>query len=297
MRIVTRPDFDGVVCAVLLLEAEPVTESILWVEPGTVQSGNAPIEPFDIMANLPYDSRCAMWFDHHFTNRIPQVFKGAFAIAPSAAGVVYTHYRTRLTSDFDELVRQADKIDSADLTEDEVSFPEKYPHVLLSMTISGRNKADEKYWNRLVELLGSRDIHGVMADDEVAKRCRRVVEQNRVFRDELIAHTTIHGPVAVTDFRSFSKAPEGNRFLVYSLFRDTVVSVRIRYDQEDHDQIILSVGHSIFNRNCNVNAGLLLSRYHGGGHFGAAACRFHRRHEEKYISEIIEILKTNKPLS
>jgi oligoribonuclease NrnB/cAMP/cGMP phosphodiesterase (DHH superfamily) len=296
MRIVTRPDFDGVVCAVLLREAEPSAREIYWVEPGRVQRQDAEIQPGDIMANLPYDPRCTLWFDHHYTNRTPATFNGAFAIEPSAARVVYDYYRDRLSPRFDELVRQADKIDSADLTEDEVLHPETYPHVLLSMTISGRNSADAFYWDRLVALLREKTIDGVMADPEVDRRCRDAVSRNRIFHDHLVAHTTVTGPVAVTDFRSFDSAPDGNRFLVYSLFKDTVVSVKIRYDQADRGRVIVSVGHSIFNRNCQVNAGLLLSRYNGGGHFGAAACSFPADRAEAWLPEIIETLKKNEPL-
>lgn len=296
MRIVTRPDFDGLVCAALLLEAVPDVQGIYWVEPGIVQKKGADIQTGDIMANLPYDPRCSMWFDHHYTNRIPDSFNGSFAIAPSAAGVVYSHYRNILGSRFKELVRQADKIDSADLTEDEVLYPENYPFVLVSMTISGRNMADAFYWDRLVTLLRHDNIETVMADSEVRKRCQTVVEQNTAFRTQLIDHTRIIGEVAVTDFRSFDKAPEGNRFLVYSLFKQTVVSIKIRYDQKNKNTVILSVGHSIFNKNCQVNAGLLLSRYHGGGHFGAAACSFPADLADTYIPEIIDTLKQNKPL-
>jgi len=296
MRIVTRPDFDGVVCAVLLCEAENVRQNIYWVEPGLVQKGDADIQIGDIMANLPYDDRCSMWFDHHYTNRIPGSFNGAFSIAPSAAGVVYDYYRDRLGSDFDELVRQADKIDSADLTENEVLYPENYPHVLISMTISGRNSADSFYWDKLVKLLGKGDVETAMADSEVRERCGKIVEQNKAFQGQLLKFTQVTGPVAVTDFRSLDKAPDGNRFLVYSLFKQTVVSVKIRYDHKNKDTVILSVGHSIFNKNCKVNAGLLLSKYKGGGHFGAAACSFPAVLAEKYIPEIIQTLTLNQPL-
>lgn len=296
LRVVTRPDFDGVVCAVLILEAEPSAQGIYWVEPGIVQRHKAQIQPNDIMANLPYDDRCAMWFDHHYTNRIPGSFKGAFCIAPSAAGVVYDYYRDRFGGRFDELVRQADKIDSADLTEDEVIRPENYPHVLVSMTISGRNISDVFYWDRLVQLFRKGDMDHVMADPEVHERCQTVVGQNKRYHDLLLEHTRVEGPVAVSDFRTFDKPPEGNRFLVYSLFKDTVVSVKIRHDTKNKNTVILSVGHSIFNKNCHVNAGLLLSGYHGGGHFGAAACSFPSSMADTYIPEIIETLKKNEPL-
>ncbi len=298
MRIVTRPDFDGIVCAVLLKEFLPETrnEAIAWIEPGTIQRGGADIRHGDILANLPYDSRCSMWFDHHVTNRIETPFSGAFSIAPSAARVIYDHFDTGQKEKHRELVIQADKVDSADLTEEEVIRPESNPFVLLSMTVNGRHEEDEPYWNRLVTQLGACSMDRVMEDPDVAKRCQTVVAQNALYKDQLIRNTRMEGPVAVTDFRSFESAPEGNRFLAYSLFRDAVVSVKIRHDQKDRTYVIVSVGHSIFNRNCTVNAGELLSRYSGGGHFGAAACRFHQDMSETFIAEIIDILRRNEPL-
>ncbi len=296
MRIVTRPDFDGIVCAVLLLEAEKISDETLWIEPNDIQKGLINIEDGDILANLPYDNNCAMWFDHHYTNIVPEKVPGAFAIAPSAAGVVYKYYKNNLGNRFDELVAEADKIDSADLTQDEVIHPEDYPYVLLSMTISGRDSGDEWYWNRLTDLLRSNDIESVMCDSEVYDRCQDVIKRNKKFHSHLIKHTNVTDKVAVTDFRELNKAPNGNRFLAYSLFPDAVVSVKIRYDIDNREKIILSVGHSIFNKNCKVNAGLLLSKYGGGGHFGAAGCSFPKNKADEYISEIINTLSKNMPL-
>lgn len=296
MRIVTRPDFDGIVCAVLLFEAEKITESTLWVEPNDIQKNLIDIKEGDILANLPYNTNCAMWFDHHYTNKAPEKIPGAFAIAPSAAGVVYNYYENKIGGRFDELVAEADKIDSADLSQDEVIHPEDYPYVLLSMTVSGRDSADEWYWNRLTDLLRSNDIESVMCDSEVYDRCQNVIIRNKRFHDHLIKHTHVINSVAVTDFRDFDRAPNGNRFLAYSLFEEAVVSVKIRYDIDNRDKIILSVGHSIFNKNCNVNAGLLLSKYGGGGHFGAAGCSFPKEKADEYIPEIIEILGKNVAL-
>ncbi len=92
MRIVTRPDFDGIVCAVLLYQAENINADIQWVEPAEIQTGKAKILKGDILANLPYSPDCALWFDHHISNKHEKPFKGAFEIAPSAAGVVYKYY-------------------------------------------------------------------------------------------------------------------------------------------------------------------------------------------------------------
>lgn len=296
MRIVTRPDFDGVVCAVVLYETENIEGPVKWVEPNEIQSGEAEILAGDILANLPYDKNCSMWFDHHYTNRIETPFEGAFDIAPSAAGVVYDYYknRGRLDRDYDELIAETDKIDSASLSLDEVNHPEKYPYVLLSMTIKNRDGEDENYWNHLVQLLRDRNIREVLEDPDVKRRCREVVEENRAFREHLSNHTVITGHVAVTDFRSFDRAPTGNRFLVYSMFPESAVSVKIRYALEDREKLIVSVGRSIFNESCNVNVGLMLSDFNGGGHPGAGACSFPAAMADTNIPRIVDILLKNE---
>jgi len=297
MRIVTRPDFDGIVCAVLLKDALDINGPIRWVEPGDLQKGLVKIEPDEIIANLPYHPGCGLWFDHHYSNLPSVPFAGAFDIAPSAAGVIHRHYRNKLTGNYTELVRATDKIDSADLSLDEVLKPENDPYILLSMTINGQDPAGPSYWHTLVDLLGKGPIEKVLSDPAVKNRCRQVISENRRFRDILIESTTVNREVAVTDLRSFDPAPAGNRFLVYSLFPDTVVSVKIRYDDNDRQKVIISAGHSIFNRNCRVNLGQMFSRFEGGGHAGAGACSFHILKLEAYLPKIMEILINNQPLT
>ncbi len=294
MRIVTRPDFDGIVCAALLKEVYATQESIHWAEPGDMQKGKVPVNPGDIIANLPYHDNCALWFDHHYSARIDKPFKGIFRIAPSAAGLVFTYLKDRLKKDFSKLIRETDRIDSADLTLDEVLHPEKYPYVLLSMTISGKDSEDEPYWNLLVETLPRKSIAAILELPEVHKRTEAVTEGNKRYAQCLAQCTTLDGCVSVTDFRSINPAPDGNRFLVYSIIPDAVVNVKICYDQNQPQQVVLKAGHSIFNKNCRVNLGLLLSQHGGGGHRGAASCRFDRSLEEKYVAEILAVLRENK---
>ena len=275
MRIVTRPDFDGVVCAVLLYEAEDVQKPVKWVEPSEIQKGQAHIQEGDILANLPYDENCSVWFDHHCTNEVTRPFQGAYRIAPSAAGIIFEYYKGKFKRDYTALVEETDKIDSANLSLDEVLHPEKYPYVHLSMTIHNRQRTDVPYWDRLVQMLGKMDIHGVLADAEVNRRCLEMVERNRLYKKLLQENTRVEAQVSITDFRKFEEPPTGNRFLVYSLYPETVVSVKIRFADGSKDTLSVSVGHSIFNKNCRVNAGKLLSPFEGGGHEGAASCRFH----------------------
>ena len=294
MRIVTRPDFDGVVCAALLRDALDIDKAVLWVEPNAVQKGLVKIGSDDIIANLPYDPGCALWFDHHFTNRHTRPFDGVFQIAPSAAGLVYQYYLNRFSRDFKDLVEATDRIDAADLTEDEVLHPEKYDYVLLSMTITDGAESDEAYWNHLVDLLRSQPLDVIMDDSEVQLRCERVRELNDNYTTYLQDFTRVESHVAITDFRSLPNAPVGNRFLVYSLFPETVVNMRICNITPPGDTIAVSVGHSIFNQNCRVNAGLLLAEFEGGGHRGAASCRFSAAKADDYVPRILDILLKNE---
>ena len=294
MRIVARPDFDGIVCAVLLFDVLDIAAETLWVEPAEIQKKTVDIRSGDIVANLPYADGCSFWFDHHYTNRIDIPFEGKFKIAPSAAGVIFEYYQGKFHHDFGELVAAADKIDSADLTLEEVQHPENDDYVLLSMTISDGLHTDVAYWKKLVGLLGEKGIGEVMNDDEVRQRCQIVIEQNEQYVGYLKKYTRVEQHVGISDFRSLAKIPLGNRFLVYSLFPDTVVNMRIRYEDPSKETIAVNVGHSIFNPNCNVNAGLMLTDFEGGGHRGAGSCRFHSSKADDYIPRITDILKKNE---
>jgi len=295
MRIVTRPDFDGIACAVLLYEVEAIDQPIKWVSPNDMQKNRVEIQKGDIIANLPYNENCSLWFDHHFSNQLRRPVAGLFRIAPSAAGIVYEYYQDRLKGRFAELIQETDKIDAAQLSLDEILQPENYPFVLLSMTIQPHVAEDESYWIRLVDLLRNHTIQHVMGDPDVKKRCDAVVKENREYKVLLEAHTTTQEHVSITDFRSLDQTPYGNRFLVYSLFPDTSVSVKIGFEEDNRETVVVKVGHSILNRTCNVNVGQMLSYFEGGGHKGAGACRFHHSLTDDYLTRIIGILLENNP--
>jgi nanoRNase/pAp phosphatase (c-di-AMP/oligoRNAs hydrolase) len=294
-RIVTRPDFDGIVCAVLLKNALGITGPVVWVEPSEIQSGLVRIQNSDILANLPYQPGCALWFDHHVSNVVDVSFEGMFEVAPSAAGLVYRYFKDRFSRDFEKLVMETDRIDSADLRSEEVLQPEINPYLMLSMTTDGGDPEDLPYWERIIDILGSGDIHDAMGDSQVQQRCRQTLEQNRKYKKLLLAHTSICSHVAVTDFRTLSFDPRGNRFLVYSLFPEASVHIKIRYVEGEDDRLGVSIGHSIFNRTCRVNIGLMLTEFGGGGHRGAGGCRFPADLAEEYLPRMIDILLQNKP--
>jgi len=295
MPIVTRPDFDGIVCAVLILEAENVSPSVKWVSPGDIQRGNIDIRPGDIIANLPYHRNCSLWFDHHFSNRVRHKTEGFFEIAPSAAGLVFKYYKDKLQKDFSKLVTETDKIDSANLSLNEIQTPEKYPFILLSMTIHDHVPSDEPYWNKVLELLRKKDIETILSDTEVRKRSKAVIHENVSYQALLKKHTQLLECVAISDFRKLDSMPYGNRFLVYSMFPEAVVSVKIGFENPKKEKMVVKVGHSILNRNCRVNVGQMLSYFEGGGHKGAGACSFPVEKADEYLPKIIAILRENEP--
>jgi hypothetical protein len=291
-RIVTRPDFDGVVCAVLLYEALDIQSAVKWVQPNDVQMRRVDIRPGDVIANLPYHPQCTLWFDHHYSNRIDIPFQGAFDIAPSAARVIYTYFDGRFSESLQELLVATDRIDAAELTLDEILHPENHPYVLLSMTFGGGNDREAPYWDHLVDLLRHHPVEKILEDEQVLNRCHRTLKENSAYVHHLKAHTTLDGHISITDFRELETVPEGNRFLVYSLFPESVVNVKIFHNQ---DKTVVKLGHSILNRGCRVNVGKLLSAYEGGGHRGAGACRFHQSKTDRYLPQILDALRQNQP--
>jgi hypothetical protein len=166
--------------------------------------------------------------------------------------------------------------------------------VLLSLTISNEILPNEPYWNKLVKLFGEFDIHQVLENAEVKRHCQMVVTQNDRYVGFLREHTRLNQQVSITDFRPFNNPPGGNRFLVYSLFPESAVNVRIRYEDPDKDIIVVNVGHSIFNPKCNVNVGLMLARYEGGGHRGAGSTRLPVDKADEAIRQIIDCLVKNE---
>ncbi len=291
-RIITRPDFDGVVCAVLLKEALGQEPPVVWTQPNEIQNGRILVFADDIIANLPLNGQCALWFDHHISNEVEKPPKGLYQVAPSAAGLIYNYFNDALGRRFDTLVANTDKIDDAQLNLDEILHPERYPYILVSMTISAGHPRLHEYCDHLVELLRTEDIDRVLTDPQVQERCERVIADNKAYKTFLKQYTSVQECVSITDFRKLNPAPDGNRFLVYSLFPDAFVNMKIYHEK---NKTVVKIGHSIVNRKCRVNVGCLLAGYGGGGHRGAGACRLDNVQADQLVSEMLKILIQNRP--
>ena len=294
MRLVTRGDFDGLTCAVIITGNENV-DDIALIHPQDITDNRVEVYKTDILANVPYHPNCAKWFDHHLqtenNRKPPQQFDGAYALAPSAAGLVYDYYGGKAKMPkLDRLVENADRLDSAQLTVEDVLRPKDY--ILLGYTIDSRtgHGSFEAYFHLLVDLLKTKSINKILKHPKVKERYERMYADDSTFREALRAHSRVDGNVVVTDFRNLEQIPTGNRFLIYALYRDVNVSVRIHWGPQ-RQFVIVAVGHSIFNRSCKTNVGELMSRYGGGGHRGAGTTPLLPEQADTVIEQIIKELK------
>ena len=295
MRIVTRGDLDGLSCALILTSCEKV-DGIELVHPQEISERRFEVRADDIVANLPYHPKCAMWFDNHLLTdknaTPPRGFVGRYAQAASAARVVYDHYMPDHPElrRFEGMLADTDRFDSAQLHLDDIITPKGY--ILLAYTLDPRTGlgAFQEYFHLLLSAFQRKGLEEVLRLPEVQERVTRMREQDRAFRDVTLAHSRMEGTVVVTDFRSLTNIPVGNRFLVYTLFPEATLSVRIHWSPK-RDAVIVSVGRSILNRSSRANVGVLLSMFGGGGHAGAGSCQITADLADGRIQEILGLLK------
>lgn len=274
MRVLTRPDLDGLTCAVLLKVVEAVDE-VIFVEPHPFQTGQIEVRATDIVANLPYHPGCGKWFDHHASNALPPgtPFVGAFHVDPSAARTIFNHYQDPRLERYRELLEATDKVDSAQLSLEDVLNPEGY--VLLSLTLDPRSNIDTeggKYFYDLLAWLATDDLSTLLSRPAVAWRTQKLLAEQEAFRACLQKHSFQDGNVVITDFRALHPQPVGSRFLVYALFPTCDTSIKAYPAHKNPGHVGLSIGHSIFLKTQTVSAGALCAQFGGGGHVGAGSC-------------------------
>jgi nanoRNase/pAp phosphatase (c-di-AMP/oligoRNAs hydrolase) len=300
MRLVTRGDMDGLTSAVIITLMEPIDEIVL-IHPQDITDKKVAIRPDDILANVPYHPGAGMWFDHHLltqsNERPPSNFKGKHRIAPSAARLVYEYYIEKHPDDpkllrLEHLVAETDRLDASQLTPEDVNNPRDY--ILLGYTIDGRTGLGqfEGYFKRLVEWLKTMSIEEVLQQPEVKERIDRLRREQEDFKTLLQRNSFQLNNVVVTDLREIERLPAGNRFLIYTLFPESNVSLRVHWGPA-HNSVIAAVGHSIFNRTCKTSVGDLMSRYGGGGHQGAGTCVLPLDRAADAIDEILFELQAN----
>jgi hypothetical protein len=297
MRLVTRGDLDGLTSAVFITTCERIDE-ILLIHPQDVTDKRVTITKDDILVNLPYHPECGKWFDHHIltdsNEKPPAKYEGRFGLAPSAARLVYEYYLPRHSElyRYEALLADTDRLDSAQLTIDDVLDPKGF--ILLGYTLDPRTGlgAFIEYFKKVVEWLKTREIGEILEEPEVKARIVKMRASDLEFRGATYDRSRVEGNLVVTDFRGLSPIPVGNRFLVYTLFPQANISMRLHRGPTE-GTVAVAVGHSIFNRTSRTNVGVLMSRYGGGGHKGAGTCLLRGDAVEAQIAQIVAAIKAD----
>jgi len=286
---------DGLTGSVIVALHEQVDE-IKLIHPQDITDKREMIRSGDIIVNLPYHPSCSLWFDHHQHTATyqepPDGFKGAYGYAPSAARLVYEYYGGKdKMPQLEELVAETDRMDSANLTRENIVNPQGY--ILLGFTIDSRTGIGdfEEYFTTLHRLLrDNTPVDELLSHPDVAKRCQKILDNDASFKEALREHSRVDGNVVITDFRNLDAIPIGNRFLVYALFPEVNVSVRIHWGPR-REFAVAVIGHSILNRTCKTSVGELAARYGGGGHRGAGSIPLLPDVMDQHLEEIIDELK------
>ena len=302
-RLVTRSDFDGLACAMMLSELS-IIDQIKFVHPKDVQDGKVELSENDITTNLPYDPRVSLAFDHHESeiDRLKaQQVGGKLIIDPnarSAARVVYDYYGGKETFKkiSEELMAAVDKGDSADFTLEEVLHPESWVllHFLMDpRTGLGRFRSFRiSNYALMMELIGycmEHSIDEILEHPDVKERVELYREQAELFEAQLKQIARVHGKVVVLDLRDEEIINAGNRFLIYALYPETQISVHVVWGFRKQNTAVM-IGKSIFNKASSVDIGELCLRYGGGGHHNAGTCQLENDVVDKELPNIIEAL-------
>lgn len=304
VRLVTRSDFDGSVCAAILQDLGIVDE-ILYVHPKDLQDGKIEVNENDIVANLPYTRGCGLWFDHHSSERERLDLKGHFAgihkLAPSAAQVIYEYYAANkeyagTLAKYKDLIKVVGVADSARFTRDDILNPGGW--TMLAFIADPRTGLGLKRTFRISNfelmkwlpgLLRSKTVAEILALPDFQERIQVYKEETAKFKQLLKKHSRVEGNAILIDFRGIREVPVGNRFMEYVIYPEQNISIRIA-DGKKKKFATISVGHSIINRTSPVDVGSLMLKYGGGGHKSVGACQVAYEEVDSVLAKMLQVI-------
>ncbi|GLY00302.1 MULTISPECIES: exopolyphosphatase [Actinoplanes] len=305
-RLVTRSDFDGLVCAVLLRHLDMI-DDIMFVHPKDVQDGVVDITDRDVLTNLPFDARAHIVFDHHHSETLRNKDNVGNHIidadAPSAARVIYDHFggRERFPKVSDDLMRAVDQADSADYTLTDILSPNGW--TLLNFLMDSRTGLGRfrnfriSNYQLMMQLIDAciehQNVSDILSLPDVAERAELFHECSARFVEQLHRISHMDGDVVVVDLREEETIEAGNRFMVYALFPESRVSVHIIWGRQKLNTVF-ACGKSILDRTSPVDIGEVMLRYDGGGHIAAGTCQVPHADSERVEREIIDALRTER---
>lgn len=300
MRLVTRTDFDGLVCAVFLEEAGLV-DKYKFVHPKVIQDGLLTVTSDDIIANMPYAPGCAFWFDHH-TSEMSRInireteFKGDCRSAPSAAQVIWDYFggEKKFGTKFLPLLEAVNKYDSAVLTREEILSPSGW--ILIGLLLdprTGLGRFDDfrigsmQFMLNMIRHCRSLRAGEILKLPDVRERTDRYTEQQAHFEDMLRRCAQTAGNVLIINLLNEKTVYAGNRFLPYALFPDQNIEIRLMWGA-NRQKVVITCGHSILNRSSRTDVGRLMLKYGGGGHLRVGSCQIPAENREEVFQEILD---------
>ncbi|MBF0397994.1 MAG: exopolyphosphatase [Desulfobacterales bacterium] len=300
MRLLTRSDFDGLSCAVLLVE-KGIVDSYKFVHPKDVQDGKIEVTANDVLANIPYIPGCALWFDHHISEderlTIKNLkFEGDSRPAPSAAQVIWDYYGGEKTfgKHFLPMLEGVNKSDSGNLTIEEILNPRGWMLISFIMdprTGLGRFKdyriSNYKLMEDMIQYCRTKNVNEILEIPDVKERAKAYWDQHEKHKDMLKRCCKINQNVVVTNLLNEETIYSGNRFLVYALFPEQNIEVRVMWGR-DKQNVVFTCGHSIINRTSRTNVGFLMLEYFGGGHEKVGTCQVMTEDWERALKEIVD---------
>ena len=305
MRLVTRSDFDGLVCAMLFRELDVIGD-IKFVHPKDVQDGKVELSSNDITTNLPFDPRVGIAFDHHeseLSRNDMEAIKEQYIcyVAKSAARVVYDYYGGAETfkTVTTEIMEAVDKGDSADFTAEEILNPTGW--VLMNFLMDARTGLGRFHnfrisnYDLMMELITfctNHTIEEVLALPDVKERVDLYFEQQELFKQQLKDTVVIHDKVAVIDLRPLETIYAGNRFMVYAMWPEVEMSVHVAWGFKKQNTAVM-IGKSIINKAGTLDIGQLCLDYGGGGHPNAGTCQLDNDKVDEMLPDIIAMLNTH----
>ncbi len=298
-RLVTRSDFDGLVCAVLLKELNLINE-IRFVHPKDMQDGKIDISDGDITTNLPYVNTAHLAFDHHESETIRnQDVEDNYIIdpkAPSAARVVYNYFGgpKKFATISLEMMEAVDKSDSAQFEHSEILDPQGW--VLLSFLMDARTGlgrfkefriSNYQLMMELIDYCRNHTIEEILQLPDVKERSDLYFEHQEKFNQQLKDCSTVYNSLVVLDLRDAETIYAGNRFTIYALYPNCNISIHVLWGLKKQNTVF-AVGKSILNRTSNLNIGALMLEYGGGGHANAGTCQVENDTAEQVKQELID---------
>lgn len=297
-RLVTRSDFDGLVCAVLLKELNLI-DDIKFVHPKDMQDGIIMISDDDITTNLPFVEGVHLAFDHHLSETIRLDKTPPNYIidpdAPSAARVVYDYYggRPEFPNVSVEMMEAVDQSDSGQFNKDEILNPEGWVQlnfIMDSRTGLGRFKdftvSNYQLMMELIDYCRDHSIEDILKLPDVKERVDMYVEHQENFKKQAQRRMTVHGNLGVLDLRQEETIYAGNRFMVYAMFPEINISMHVIWGLNKLNTV-LAIGKSVLDRTSNTNIGALMLEYGGGGHKNAGTCQIDNDDADRVKEELI----------